>query len=138
MVKSKTTEHALIYLNSRIGSKSQNYKELKISSFLSSESEVPFETAKFIAKIQTHMVETVRLNFQGFYKPNLICQSCKISECSQSHLLSCKMLIGSNEIVSYIPEYKDIFNDKDIEEQCHIANIMKENLKKKKVIEEYK
>ena len=84
------------------------------------------------------MVETVRLNFQGFYKPNLICQSCKISECSQSHLLNCKMLIGSNEIVSYIPEYKDIFNDNDTEEQCYIANIMKENLKKKKVIEEYK
>ena len=109
-----------------------------MSSFLSSQSEVPIETAKFIAKIQTHMVETVRMNFEGFYKPNLICKSCKISQCSQSHLLYCKKLIGSNEIVSYIPEYRDIFNDNDNKEQCFIANIMQANLKKKKIIEEIK
>ena len=116
LIKNKTTENALIYLNSDIGSKSKNYKELKMSSFLSSQSEVPIETAKFIAKIQTHMVETVRMNFEGFYKPNLICKSCKISQCSQSHLLYCKKLIGSNELVSYIPEYRDIFNDNDNKE----------------------
>ena len=33
------------------------------------------------------------------------------------HLLYCSKLIGSSELISYIPEYEDIFNDNDPEEQ---------------------
>ena len=80
----KDEDHQIcnIYLNSDIASKSQNYKELKMSNFLSSQSEVPIETEKFITIIQTHMVESVKMNFQGLHKPYLICQSSKINECS--------------------------------------------------------
>ena len=81
------------------------------------------------------MVETVKLNFQAFYKPNFICNSCLLSDCNQSHLLYCPKLIGSNKIIAYIPEYEDIFNDNDPVEQCFIAHIMMANLKKKKEIE---
>ena len=91
-----------------------------------------------IAKIQTHMVETVKMNFQGHFKPNFICNSCKLNECNQSHLLYCTKLIGSNQIISYIPDYEDIFNDDDTKEQYYIANILKENLRKKKEIEQEK
>ena len=45
------------------------------------------------------------------------------------------MLIGKNKLVSYIPNYIDIFNDNDIKEQGYIANLMMENLKNKKVLE---
>ena len=85
IIKSKATENALYFLNSTIGSKSQSYKELKLSHFLSSQSEVPIETAKFIAKVQTHMVENIKMNFQGNFKPNFLCNSCKISQCDQAH-----------------------------------------------------
>ena len=44
----------------------------------------------------------------------------------------CRALIGSNKIISYIPNYEDIFNDEDQKEQCFIANVMISNLKKKK------
>ena len=37
--------------------------------------------------------------------------------------------------ISYIPNYIDIFNDNDIKEQLYIANLMIENLKRKKAIE---
>ena len=57
---------------------------------------------------------------------------------NQSHLLYYSSLIGSNQLISYIPDYKDIFNDNDTEEQYYIANIMKENLRKKKEIEQEK
>ena len=134
-IKLKGNENAIKYLNSKIGTKSHKYKELKISNFLSSQSEVPIETAKFIAKIQTHMVENVKMNFQGNYQPNFVCNSCHISECNQFHLLYCKELIGSNQLLSYIPDYEDIFNDNDPKEQCFIAEIMKENLKRKKELE---
>ena len=78
------------------------------------------------------MVETVKMNFQGNFTPNLLCNLCKINECNQSNLLYCKELIGSNEIISYIPNYEDIFNDDDPKEQCFIADIMNVNLKRKK------
>ena len=62
---------------------------------------------------------------------NYLCGSCNLSECSQKHLLECSTLIGKNEIVSYIPNYIDIFNDNDIKEQVYI-----ENLKRKKAMKE--
>ena len=82
------------------------------------------------------MVETVKTNFLGAYKPDLVCKSCQISECNQPHLLYCAKLIGSNELVTYIPEYEDIFNDEDPKEQCFIARLMMTNLKKKKELED--
>ena len=39
-------------------------------------------------------------------------------------------------VISYIPNYEDIFNDDDPKEQCFIANVMLANLRKKKEIEE--
>ena len=136
LVKSKSTHYALKYLNSITGSKSRKYSELRMSGYLTSEYEdVPLETAKFILKIQSHMVETVKYNFQNYYKPNLLCNLCLLSECNQSHLLNCPKLLGSNQLVTYIPVYEDIFDDSNPEEQCYIANIMIENLKKKKALE---
>ena len=135
-MKSKATVFALKYLNSIVGSKSKKYQELKISYFLSAHSEyIPVETAKFIAKAQSHMIENIKTNFQGYYKPNLICDTCLISECNQSHLLNCQKLLGSNELVTYIPNYEDIFDDSNPEEQCYIASLMMANLKKKKQLE---
>ena len=77
------------------------------------------------------MVETVKTNFPGAYKPDLVCTSCQISECNQPHLLYCDKLIGSNELVTYIPEYPDIFNDEDPKEQCFIDRLMMTNKKEK-------
>ena len=123
-------------LNSNQGSKSQQKEALEMSPYLrSNDEDVSVNTAMFIAKIQTHMIENIKHNFKEHYKPNLICDSCKLSECDQKHLLECSELIGKNEIVSYIPDYKDIFNDNDIHEQQYIANLMMENLKIKKVLE---
>ena len=81
------------------------------------------------------MIEKVKMNYQQEYKPNFICSSCILKECNQSHLLDCEALIGSNQLVTYIPNYEDIFNDDDTDEQYFIARIMMANLKKKKEIE---
>ena len=90
-MKTKNREITLKYLNSITGSKSRKYTELRMSNYLCSQKEyVPVETAKFIAKILSHMVETVKYNFQEYYKPNLLCNLCLLSECNQSHLLYCQ------------------------------------------------
>ena len=47
------------------------------------------------------------------------CINCKSNEMNQRHLLICKYLIGKSEIVTYIPDYNDLFKE-DIEEQLYI------------------
>ena len=60
-VISRTSACALSYLNYIGGSKSHKYKDLKLSNYLSSKNEnIPLETAKFITKTQSHMIETVK------------------------------------------------------------------------------
>ena len=89
-------------------------------------------TACFIAKTQTYMIEIVKCNFKEKYRPNLICNSCMISECNQEHLL---YWIESNELVSYILDYIDHFNDDNTKEQSYIASVLMTNLTKKKIVE---
>ena len=137
-VKLKTLENALIYLNSNIGSKSRPYTLLQMSPYLMPNEEVPIEIAKFIAKAQSNMIENVKMNFQQEYKPNFICNACMKNECNQPHLLYCPALLGSNQIVTYIPNYEDLFDDTNKEEQCFIARILIENLKRKKHIDNLK
>ena len=47
----------------------------------------------------------------------------------------CNALIGSNQLITYIPNYEDIYNDEETEEQTFVAKIMIKNLKRKKEIE---
>ena len=57
------------------------------------------------------------MTFQSNLKYYFICDLYKISECNQSNLLYCTNLIGSNKLVSYIPDYDNIFDDNNPEEQ---------------------
>ena len=107
-----------------------------MSPYLSADNEgISLRAAFFIAKTQTHMIENVKSNFREYYKPNLLCNSCNVSECDQKHLLECSELLGKNEIVSYIPNYVNIFNNEDIHEQDYITSLMIENLRRKKILE---
>ena len=72
-----------------------------MSQFLSSDNhDITIETAKFISKVQAHMVETIKMNFPSNFKPNFLCDLCKMSECNQAHLLNCTKLIGSSELIT--------------------------------------
>ena len=84
------------------------------------------------------MIENFKTNFKQDNKQNLICDSCEKSKCTQPHSMYFEALIGSNQIITYIPNYEDMFNDDNIEEQCFIANILIANLKQKKEIEKIK
>ena len=44
-------------------------------------------------------------------------------------------MIGSNELVTYIPNYIDIFDNDNTKEQIYIAILLIDNLKRKKVSE---
>ena len=49
--------------------------------------------------------------------------------------LICTKIVGKNEKLTYIPKHEDIFNE-EIHEQVYVAEIMMENIKIKKKIEE--
>ena len=64
-IKNKSIELAIAFLNSNQGRKSQQKEELEMSPYLKSNIEdVSVQTASFIAKIQSHMVENIKLNYK--------------------------------------------------------------------------
>ena len=54
------------------------------------------------------------------------CIHCPGKYLDQNHLMNCQYLLGKKEILSYIPESRDIFNG-NLEEQLYASGIMKEN-----------
>ena len=49
-------------------------------------------------------------------------------------VLSCHTLLEENCLLTYIPEYEDIFGS-GLREQAYIASLMFENLRRKKILE---
>ena len=60
---------------------------------------------------------------------NIICGGCKIEESTTKHTLECTILVGSNELVTYIPDIQDLYGD-DEDEQVYIARILKDNIRR--------
>ena len=60
---------------------------------------------------------------------NIICGGCKIEESTTKHTLECTSLIGSNELVTYIPDIQDLYGDNE-DEQVYIARILKDNIRR--------
>ena len=81
------------------------------------------------------MIKNVKIIVQQKHKPNLLCHSCKKSVWNQSHLMYCPALLGSNQLIIYIPNYEDVFDDNNMEKECFIARIMMETLQHKKEID---
>ena len=58
---------------------------------------------------------------------NIKCSSCDSnSDETQSHILECKPLIEQSEIVTYIPNYKELYED-DLDAQIYVSRILKDN-----------
>ena len=136
MVKQKSIKSALEHLNYNQGSKRQKSKTILMAPFLTSKNEeFELKTSSFIAKVQTHINANFKSNLKEHYKPNLVYNSCNLSECNQEHLLECSALIGKNEVLTHILNYIGIFDNDNIHEQMYISRLMIENLKIKKTIE---
>ena len=60
---------------------------------------------------------------------DIICDGCRVYESTTQHILECASLVEDNQIVTYIPSYRDLYDD-DAEEQVYIARIVQDNLKR--------
>ena len=136
IVKEKTHKITLEYLNSQKGGKTENFdfSEVAMIPYLLPNDDVTIQIAKFIVQIQCRIIREVKCNFRNDHKDNILCNTCKISDCTNSHLLSCFKLIGGNQLVTYIPNYEDIFIN-NTKEQAYIASLMFDNLRRKKAME---
>ena len=73
----------------------------------------------------------LKANFQWKHE-NIRCISCKTdSPETNEHLLECSSLMGKNKIVTYIPEYKELFSQEQ-DEVLYLSRVLKENFKNKR------
>ena len=91
------------------------------------EEQITIEEQKWLFKCKVEDIE-IRGN-QRWKHINITCYSCKTNEEeTQIHLLNCPGLLGKNEKLSYIPEYKELYEG-ELAEQIYVSRILKENYK---------
>ena len=107
------------------------HNELEMQTYLSPNiCEMTVDDAKYIFLLRSRMVD-VKANYKGKYF-DYLCTECGKEEETQQHVLECSKLIGKNEMLTYIPNYYDIFSE-EVEEQLYVARILRENMRIKKI-----
>ena len=56
------------------------------------------------------------------------CEGCKTKPLTTKHALECSSLIGSNNLLTYIPKYVDLYGE-DETKQVYIARLIRNNIK---------
>ena len=86
------------------------------------------EERTFIFQLRTKLCFKIKTHFSHTYE-NSICDGCLVEESRTTHILECRSLIGANEIVTYLPEYRDLYGE-DEDEIVYISRIVKDNLRR--------
>ena len=68
----------------------------------------------------------IKTHFRQMYQ-DTICEGCRKEESTTKHTVECQALLGNNQIIKYIPDYRDLYRN-DVEEQAYVARILKDNL----------
>ena len=91
------------------------------------EEDITIEERKHLIKCRVDDIN-VKGN-QRWKHPDISCLSCKKQEDkTHCHLLFCKELIGKNSLLTYIPDYKELYYG-DINEQIYVSRLLKENIR---------
>ena len=86
---------------------------------------ITLDEKKWLFKCRTEDIG-IKWNFCGKYESHS-CISCKLDIFENNeHLLNYKQLLERNEIISYIPSYKELFKD-DLDEQVYVSRILRVN-----------
>ena len=143
IVKEQTNKKALQHLLDRKASRTSvhakgkaiEYSDLSMAEYLSpSELDISIDDKKWLFKCRTEDIDLS--SNRRWMKEDMKCSNCKNIEMDQRHLLECTFLLGKNKIVTYIPEYNDIYQG-NIEEMVYTSRILRENLKRMKTPEDH-
>ena len=134
LIKRKIKYMSLKYLlskrNNRNGKGMElTYEQLKMQNYLLSEDiDISNEDRKYIFQLRSKMCFSIKTHFRNMHT-NVTCGGCKTEESTTKHTLECISLLGSNELVTYIPNIEDLYGDNE-DEQVYIARILKDNIRR--------
>ena len=129
-VEKKAFESLVERKNDRISENAKGtlieYTEFTMAEYLGTNIEqLSIEERKWMFKCRVDDMD-IKGN-RRWQNEDIYCTSCSMNiEETQYHILNCKYLLGKNENLSYIPDYKDLFQG-DITEQIYVARLLKEN-----------
>ena len=83
---------------------------------------------KLIFQQRTDMCFKMKTHFRHMYL-DTICEGCRKEDSTAEHTIECTNPLGNNQIVTYIPDYRDLYKN-EVEEQVYIARIFKDNLRR--------
>ena len=136
IVKEAVKGSAFLYLlQKKSDRKSENakgkhlvYHEFQIAEYLCpSEADIPIEERKWLFKCRVDDIN-IKGN-QRWKQRDITCSSCqRNSEETHFHLLNCEALLGKNELLTYIPDYNELYKG-DILEQVYVSRVLKENFR---------
>ena len=98
-IKCAALEHLNKLKRKHIKVKFIKSEDLKCSSYLINPKFTAKE-AKLLFKFRTHMY-SVKENFENLYEQNMLCDLCRVTKCSQSHLFQCAIIRG------FVPEIEE-------------------------------
>ena len=88
-----------------------SYEKLTIQNYLLSEDiDIYNEERKYIFQLRTKMCFRIKTHFRNMHT-NVTCGGCKTQESTTKHTLECTSLLGSNELVTYIPDIVDLYGN---------------------------
>ena len=104
-----------------------DHASLEMQNYLKSEDiDITNNERKLIFQFRTSMNFNIKSHFRHMHSDN-ICDGCRQYESTTRHTLECQSLLGRNELVTYIPDYEDLFGDDEVE-QAYIARLIRSNL----------
>ena len=124
----KSFEYLLDRRNTRNGKGMEmSYEKLEMQNYLSSQDiEITNHERKLIFQLRTSMNFKIKSHFRRMHE-SVLCEGCHLEESNTKHTLQCNILLGRNELVSYIPDIEDLYGD-DEDEQVYIARLIKDNM----------
>ena len=101
------------------------YSEVKMAEYLNStETDMSIDEKKWLLKCRIENIDLIPN--RKWNNEDIMCKNCPNEVFTQKHLLYCSYLLGKNELLTYIPDYKDLFNG-EMEDQVYINRLLKEN-----------
>ena len=106
-----------------------DYTKLKMQNYLRCEDlDITNDERKLIFQLRTKMCFKVKSHFRSMHL-NVVCEGCFTEESTTKHTLECPVLLGKNKLVTYLPDYEDLYEE-DEDLQAYIARIFKDNLRR--------
>ena len=83
---------------------------------------------KLIFQLRTDKCFKTKTHFRHIYQYTIF-EGCRKEQSNTDHTIECPYLLGINQVVTYLPDIRDLYKNK-VEEDVYIARILKDNLRR--------